>query len=107
MVSVSRDNSVRFWDVDTRLLQHCIELDQPVVKAVYSRNTNLLAIAFQDCSIVLYDCSTYACIRCFPAAAGGVTSLCFNDDGRWLFIADEAKQLRVFDIPNSKPGVSL
>ena len=106
MVSVARDNSIRFWDVDTRLLQHCIQLDRAVAKAVYSRNTNLLAVAFQDCSVVLYDCSTYALIRRFPTAAGGVTSICFNDDGRWLFIADEAKQLRVFDIPNSMSGVS-
>lgn len=102
MVSVSRDNSIRFWDLDTRLLQHCIELEQPVVRAVYSRNTNLLAVAFQDGVVVLFDCLTYSMIRRFPAAAAGITSICFNDDGRWLLIADEAKQLRVFDIPNSR-----
>ena len=28
-------------------------------------------------------------------------SLCFNDKARWLFVADDRKQLRVYDVPNS------
>ena len=71
------------------------------MKAVYNRNTGLLAIALNDHSVVLYDCSTYGLIRRFTPAMGCVTTLCFNEDGRWLFIADDSKQLRIFDIPNS------
>lgn len=87
--------------MDTRLLQHCIPLEQSIIKAVYSRNTGLLAVALQDHTVELFDCSTYSIIRRFPAAPGEITAMCFNDEGRWLFIADEARQLRVFDIPNS------
>ena len=71
------------------------------MKAVYNRNTGLLAIALNDHSVVLYDCSTYGLIRRFTLAMGCITALCFNEDGRWLFIADDSKQLRIFDIPNS------
>ena len=82
-------------------MQHVISLEEEIVKAVYNRNTGLLAIALNDHSVVLYDCSTYGLIRRFTPAVGCISALCFNEDGRWLFIADDSKQLRIFDIPNS------
>ena len=60
-----------------------------------------MAIAYQDHSVGIYDCSTYSIIRHFPSTTAMITAICFNDSGRWLFVADDAKQMRVFDIPNS------
>lgn len=67
----------------------------------------MLAVALQDHTVELFDCSTYSMIRRFPAAPARITAICFNDEGRWLFIADEACQMRVFDIPNSMRIVEM
>ena len=73
------------------------------LRAAFSRNTGLLAVALEDRSVVVFDSQTFNLIRRFESA-GAVTALCMNESGRWLLVADESGDVRVFDLPNSESG---
>ena len=73
------------------------------LRAAFSRNTGLLAVALEDRSVVVFDSQTFNLIRRFESA-GAVTALCMNESGRWLLVADESGDVRVFDLPNRESG---
>ena len=74
------------------------------VKSVARRTLKmLLAVALEDRSVVVFDSQTFNLIRRFESA-GAVTALCMNESGRWLLVADESGDVRVFDLPNSESG---
>ena len=102
MVSVSRDKTIHFWDIIERTLIHSIELDAMPTHACFSRTTGLLAVAFEDHTVSIFDSQTYNHIRRFRAVDTPITALCMNEEGRWLFVADASGDVRVYDIPNRK-----
>lgn len=99
-VSVSRDKTIHFWDVIERTLLHSIEVESMPIQATFSRSTGLLAVAFEDHSVAVYDSQTYNLIRRFMPVQATITALCMNEEGRWLFVADKTGDVRVYDIPN-------
>ena len=101
VVSVSRDGTVHFWDLIERTLTRSVTLPCLPLRAAFSRNTGLLAVALEDRSVVVFDSQTFNLIRRFDALSGAVTSLCMNESGRWLLVADDSGDVRVFDLPNS------
>lgn len=101
VVSVSRDGTIHFWDLIERTLTRSVTLPCLPLRAAFSRNTGLLAVALEDRSVVVFDSQTFNLIRRFDAMTGAVTSLCMNESGRWLLVADESGDVRVFDLPNS------
>ena len=103
VVSVSRDGTVHFWDLIERTLAREVTLPAQPLRAPFSRNTGLLAVALEDRSVVVFDSQTFNLIRRFESA-GAVTALCMNESGRWLLVADESGDVRVFDLPNSESG---
>lgn len=104
MVSVSKDQTVHFWDLIERSLLLSLPLPGTPVKACFSRCTGLLAVALQDGSVLVFESSTRRLIRRFADVQGGVTSLVFNESGRWLLVADDQGDVRVYDVPNSRRG---
>ena len=103
VVSVSRDGTVHFWDLIERTLTREVTLPSLPLRAAFSRNTGLLAVALEDRSVVVFDSQTFNLIRRFESA-GAVTALCMNESGRWLLVADESGDVRVFDLPTSESG---
>lgn len=103
VVSVSRDGTVHFWDLIERTLTREVTLPSLPLRAAFSRDTGLLAVALEDRSVVVFDSQTFNLIRRFESA-GAVTALCMNESGRWLLAADESGDVRVFDLPNSESG---
>lgn len=101
MVSVAKDNTVHFWNLPDRTLIEEMKLPSAVETATYNRNTDFLAVALHNGEMLVIDCGARSVIRRFKESEGAVRSLCFNDKARWLFVADDRKQLRVYDVPNS------
>lgn len=103
VVSVSKDQTIHFWDLIERSLIRSISLPSVPVKASFSRSTGLLAVALTDRSVVVYDSQTFNLIRRFETASD-ISALCMNEAGRWLLVADVGGDIRVFDIPNCENG---
>ena len=107
MVSVARDNSVHFWNLPDRTLIGELKLPGEAVRACYNRSTDFLAVALQSGEVLVVDCGARAVIRRFADSHAAASSLCFNDQARWLLAADAAKQLRVYDVPNSRAAAGV
>lgn len=98
------DNTVHFWNLPDRTLISELRLPGAAVRATYNRNTDFLAVGLQSGELLVIDCGARAVIRRFVDSHVPATSLCFNDQARWLLAADAEKALRVYDVPNSGRG---
>lgn len=103
MVSVSRDQSIRFWDLPNRRLAHVIELPSPAGNAQFCRSANLLAVETAGSEVIVVECASRQIIRRFrgDARAAG-TCLAFAEDGRWLLFGDSRGDLRIWNVPESR-----
>lgn len=103
MVSVSRDQSIRFWDLPNRRLAHVIELPSPAGNAQFCRSANLLAVETAGSEVIVVECASRQIIRRFrgDARAAG-TCLAFAEDGRWLLFGDSRGDLRIWSVPESR-----
>ena len=102
MVSVSRDQSIRFWDLPNRRLAHVIELPSLAGNAQFCRSANLLAVETAGSEVIVVECASRQIIRRFrgDARAAG-TCLAFAEDGRWLLFGDSRGDLRIWNVPES------
>eukprot|EP00551_Chaetoceros_affinis_P006608 CAMPEP_0203667298 /NCGR_PEP_ID=MMETSP0090-20130426/4163_1 /ASSEMBLY_ACC=CAM_ASM_001088 /TAXON_ID=426623 /ORGANISM="Chaetoceros affinis, Strain CCMP159" /LENGTH=1303 /DNA_ID=CAMNT_0050531417 /DNA_START=107 /DNA_END=4018 /DNA_ORIENTATION=- len=109
LVSVGSDSKLILWSFATHAphRRSPIRLSAPATKLVHSRDSNLLAIALEDYSVIMFDCSSLAVVRKFSLRenfhrhTGIITDLAFGPDGRKLFTSSLDGSLRVWDVPTS------
>ena len=109
LVSVGSDSKLILWSFVTHAPHpHSpIRLSSPATKLVHTRDSDLLAIALEDFSIIMFDCSSLSVVRKFGSSNsynchnGPITDLAFGPDGRKLFSSSLDGSLRVWDVPTS------
>mmetsp|Transcript_16355 Transcript_16355/g.18647 ORF Transcript_16355/g.18647 Transcript_16355/m.18647 type:complete len:1277 (+) Transcript_16355:127-3957(+) len=109
LVSVGSDSKLILWSFSTHAphRRSPIHLPSPGTKLVHARDSDLLAIALEDYSTILFDCSSLSIVRRFGAKAsyschtGPITDLAFGPDGRKLFTSSIDGTLRVWDVPTN------
>merc|ERR1719223_578074 len=86
------------------------ELPAAATKLCHVRDSDLAAIALEDYSTLLFDCSTLSVVRRFGGAGGGdrtashtasITDLGFSPDGRTLYTSSLDGTVRVWDVPTN------
>jgi U3 small nucleolar RNA-associated protein 21 len=109
LVSVGSDSKLILWSFPTHAphKRSPIHLSSPATKMIHARDSDFLAIALQDCSIIMFDCSSLSVVRKFGTSdnfhrhSGPITDLAFGPDGRKLFTTSLDGSLRVWDVPTS------
>jgi U3 small nucleolar RNA-associated protein 21 len=110
LISVGLDSKLIVWNLMTQSPhQKCpYMLPQPATKLCHVRESDLAAIALQDYSVILFDCSSSYIVRRFGAGTNvhhkhtdGITDLCFSGDGRSLYTSLDST-IRVWDVPTNK-----
>lgn len=107
LISVGADCKLILWN----LVDHAPHKKSPYLlpsaatKLSHVRESDLAAIALEDFSIILFDCSAQAIVRRFGGGkachTGPITDLGFNPDGRNLFSSSADGTIRVWDVPTN------
>ena len=109
LVSAGSDGKLILWSFATHAphRKSPIHLSAPATKLVHARDSNLLAIALQDYSVVLFDCSSLNVVRKFSTEGsstrhnGPISDVAFGPDGRNLYTASLDGTVRVWDVPTN------
>jgi U3 small nucleolar RNA-associated protein 21 len=109
LVSVGSDAKLILWSFTTHAphRKSPVSLSAPATKLVHARDSDLLAIALEDYSVVLFDCSSFSVVRRFSTVGstcqhtGPISDVAFGPDGRNLYTSSFDGTLRVWDVPTN------
>ncbi len=109
LISVGTDSKLILWSFVTHAphRKSPIYLTAPATKLIHTRDSDLLAIALEDYSVVVFDCSSLTIVRKFGSKESTIrhnapiTDLAFGPDNRKLFTSSMDGSIRVWDVPTS------
>lgn len=109
VISVGADAKLILWNFKTAAphKKSPIKLPAAATKLCHVRDSDLAAIALDDCSALLFDCSSLTIVRRFgfgtKAAChnGPISDLGFSPDGRTLYTSSLDGTVRVWDVPTN------
>ena len=114
LVSCDTNGNMKLWRFKTKtLLSSTTILDQEttdskvrITKMTVHRDSGLVALAFTDRTIKIYDFDTmtFKCIRSFTEHihTNDITALVFMPDSRWLLSTSLDKTMHVWDVPSGQ-----
>ena len=102
MVSTSADKSIKFWNFKTQALIDTIICQSPISMSKLHRESSLLAVAFDDFTINIYDIDTRCMVRQLITHANVVTDLSWSSDARWIISASMDGTVKTSDVPSSR-----
>jgi U3 small nucleolar RNA-associated protein 21 len=109
VISVGTDAKLIMWNFKTHAphKNSPCKLPAAATKLCHVRDSDLAAIALEDYSAVLFDCSNLSIVRRFGAGSksvshtGPISDLGFSPDGRSLFTSSLDGTVRVWDVPTN------
>lgn len=109
LISVGSDAKLIVWSLISHspISRKEICLPSSATMLVHMRDSDLIAIALQNFSVILYDCVSHIIVRIFgtkdiPSShTGPITDIAFYPDGRRLLTSSFDKSIRVWDIPTN------
>ncbi|KAL3945130.1 MAG: hypothetical protein SGBAC_000798 [Bacillariaceae sp.] len=109
VISVGEDAKLVLWNFKTHSPHKKSPIALPVAatKLRHVRDSDLAAIALEDYSALLFDCSTLSVVRRFGFGArrashtAPITDLGFSPDGRTLYTSSLDRTVRVWDVPTN------
>jgi U3 small nucleolar RNA-associated protein 21 len=109
VISVGADAKLILWNFKTHAPHNKspIQLPAPASKLCHVRDSDLAAIALEDYSVLLLDCSTLTTVRRFGVSgghachSGPISDLGFSPDGRTLYTSSLDGTIRVWDVPTN------
>jgi U3 small nucleolar RNA-associated protein 21 len=105
LISVGSDSKLILWNFATHSphKKSPYILPCPATQLCLVRDSDLAAIALEDFSVVLFDCSALSIVRRFGKGSakhtGAISDLSFSPDGRNLYTASLDSTIRVWDVP--------
>jgi U3 small nucleolar RNA-associated protein 21 len=108
LISVGKDKKLVLWHFANHAphKKSPFLLPAPATKLCHIRESDLAAIAMEDFSVVLFDCTSLSIVRRFGAQGmchhtAPVSDLGFSPDGRTLYSASFDSTLCVYDVPTN------
>lgn len=108
LISVGADAKLILWNFQTHAphKKSPYKLPCAATKMCHVRDSDLAAVALEDFSIVLFDCSALSIVRRFGKGSAQhkdtISDICFSPDGRSLYTSSLDKTIRVWDVPTNK-----
>ena len=98
IVSVSRDHTVRIWDVETGAELRRLEGHTWIVNtASYSPDGRYIVSASNDKTVRIWDAETGAELRRLEGHTSHVNTASYSPDGRYIVSASDDKTVRIWD----------
>ena len=109
VISVGADGKLILWNFakHTPHKNSPSQLPAPATKLCHVKDSDLAAIALDDYSTLLFDCSTLTIVRRFGHGSrnarhtGPITDIGFSPDGRTLYTSSLDGTIRVWDVPTN------
>jgi U3 small nucleolar RNA-associated protein 21 len=107
LISVGDDAKLILWNFVTHAphKRSPYMLPAPATKLSHVRDSDLAAIALNDFSVVLFDCSALQIVRRFGGDkqnhTAPITDMAFAPDGRSLYTSSLDRSIRVWDVPTN------
>jgi U3 small nucleolar RNA-associated protein 21 len=100
IISISLDNTLKFWDFFQSSLVKEIELLSTPDLLEINLDNDLIAVTLINSSIYIYDKSTFKLVREFgnKSSYNKINDITFTQEGKWLIVASEDKSLKIYDI---------
>ena len=98
LVSGSRDNTMKFWEIPSGKLMRTVKAHSGWVRAVtFSPDGKVLASCSDDTSIKLWDAATGRLIRTLRGHREPVRAIAFSPDGRRLASASLDRTVKLWE----------
>lgn len=102
IISTSADKTIKFWRFKDHILDFCIKCKVAIAISKLHRNSSLLAVAFDNFSIKLYDVDTKVKVRRFLGHSNIITDMTWSSDGRWIISSSIDSTIKTWDIPSAR-----
>jgi U3 small nucleolar RNA-associated protein 21 len=93
---------LKFWNVSSRENIGRLKLSSEVVIMELHRESSLLAVAMQDCSVAVVDIVGRNVVRTFEGHEGAITDMTMSADSRWILTSSIDATVKVWDIPSGE-----
>ncbi|KDN39399.1 WD40 repeat-like protein [Tilletiaria anomala UBC 951] len=100
-VAATLEGTLHFFDFYTTDLIATLPLESSPSTVYLHQDSNLLAVACDDLTVLLVDIETRRVVREFSGFRGRVLDLCISSDARWLITTSMDSVVRTFDIPTA------
>lgn len=99
LVSGSEDNTVKVWDMQSRVLVHTFTGHQDVVRSVaFDPNSRLIASGSWDKTIKIWNLQTKTLVHRLEGHQDRVVAVAFSPDGRILASASRDRTIKLWDL---------
>lgn len=102
MASSSADKTIKFWNFKTLALIGEVACQAPITFSKLHRESSLLAVAFDDFSINIYDIDTRCLVRQLMTHVNIITDLSWSSDARWVVSSSMDGTIKTTDVPSSR-----
>ena len=105
LVSGSRDDTIKLWDLKTGEVKRTLrpyEGDADIYGLAFSHDGKLMASGGRAKVIILWDASTYKPLRYLEGHTGDIRDLEFSPDDKTLASAGEDKTFRLWDVATGR-----
>lgn len=102
VVSTSADKCINFHCFKTKKVLNSISCRCPVTMSKLHRESSLLAVAFDDFTLQIYDIDTQCMVRQLPSHSNMITDISWSSDARWLISASMDGTIKTSDVPSSR-----
>lgn len=97
------DKKLKFWNLQLRRQEgDDISIASGITSLEWSRASDLIAVATEDFSVLIYDASTRQLARRFSGHAGPISDICFAPKGRHVLSAAMDQTVRIWDLPSGR-----
>lgn len=107
LVSSSRDDTIKIWDVASGELKQTLKPHAAdVYSVVFSRDGSLMASGSIDTKIILWDAKTFEPIRTLEGHTKAIREMEFSNDDKTLASVGEDNTFRLWDVQSGKLKVT-
>ncbi|KAF4072906.1 hypothetical protein AMELA_G00252850 [Ameiurus melas] len=99
-VSAGADRLLKVWKFKSKELVNTHSLHATPASTLLHRDSGMLAVAFDDFTISIFDMEMKRIVRHFSGQRGKINDMTFSPDGRWLIIASMDCTIRTWDLPS-------
>ncbi|KAI3406748.2 UTP21 [Candida oxycetoniae] len=99
MVSCGLDGVVGFYDFGKSKYLGKLQLSAPITSMVYHNQSDLVACALDDLSIIVIDVTTQKVVRVLYGHSNRISGIDFSPNGRWIVSVGLDSTLRTWDLP--------
>lgn len=106
LASISKDDRLCFWNVETKTLQKAITLHQPIQALDWNPEGTLLATGSEDGVVRFWD-REGEMVGMLSASTNEILDLAWDGEGERILVGSSGAELQVFSAPGHHPNRDL